>query len=216
MSTQPFPNGNMLRTTAEFLITSAVPPHKDFLISDYKLGIKDCQTVPGNYSRYPDKLENTSVDDLLVVGSFNQLSALYMLNVARSNWGCISVDTKWSFFKILFNPKKFWSQFFARFQGGWQNLRIIAGENVGLLGQAIWALSLYLAAKEPIGKQDNWVLSHLIVLTYERSGFKSFICEAAIKFWRGKKTKTTSQIMSEYLGPECQDHPLIETWRPYD
>ena len=73
---------------------------------------------------------------------------------------------------------------------------------------------MYLAAQKPITEKDNWVLSHVMVLTYERSSLKSYICNLAVKYWRSKKTKTTSQIMSEYTG--IPDHPLVKAWIPYN
>lgn len=205
LSTQTFPNGNMVRSTAELIILT-----KGKCIDGrirYIFGLMDCNdNLSGIYSRYPDRLENTQVDDYLVAGSRNELEAQSILACARANFGCSSVDGNWS-----------WKQFIFRYQGMWQHLRIIAKEDVGLLGQAIWAANLaFICAQQPITNQDNWLLSHLMVITYERSGFKSWICDSAIKYWRSKKTKPSYQIMSEYLGPDCQDHPLIEAWRPYD
>jgi hypothetical protein len=204
LSTEPFPNGNMLRSTAELLILVPEIPEG----RAYMAGIEDCRVTEERnhqlvYSRYPDRAENTSIDDLLIAGSVDTTSAQEVLASARSNLGFYSVD-----------GKRIFPQFIFRFQGMWQHLRMVAEEKVGLVGQAIWALSLYLAAKKPITNQDNWVLSHLMVLTYNQSRFKSKLCDLAIRYWQSKKTKTTSQIMSEYIGDPA--HPLVEAWKKYN
>jgi hypothetical protein len=203
LSTELFPNGNMLRYTAEYLfLTKKYQDNKDWSLI---LGIRDCESPNqiGAFSRHSNRMEDTQVDDYLVLGTISYL-ATQILFGAKCNWGCLSVDREWSF-----------KQFMPRYMGMWQHLRISAGESVGLIGQAIWALSLYLAARKPITNQDNWVLSHLMVLTYERKNLNSWICNKAVQYWKSKKTKETWQIMSEYLGPNCQDHPLIDAWRSY-
>ncbi len=205
LSTQPFPNGNMLRATAELLILS--PPQNSI---EYSEGTDDClvsdlQNHGLCYSRYPDRAENTSVDDLIAIGGLDFISAQNILNCARSNLGFYSVD-----------GKRTWSQFIFRFQGLWAHLKIRAEEKLDIYYKLVWALSLYLAAQNPIENQDAWLLSHLMVITYERSKLKSWICDTAVKYWKSKKSLPSWQIMSYYLCPDCQDHPLIEAWRPYD
>ena len=203
LSTESFSNGNMLRSTAELLfLTKLNNELSPKLRQEYFYGIYDLEQEPGLYSRYPDSVQNSSVDDYLLIGT-DRLFASEILSYARYHFGFVDV-----------NKKKDFKQFFPRFQGLWQHLRISANENVGILGQLIWSISLYLAAQKPITEKDNWVLSHVMVLTYERSSLKSYICNLAVKYWRSKKTKTTSQIMSEYTG--IPDHPLVKAWIPYN
>lgn len=209
LSTEPFPNGNMLRTTAEFLILTG---RRD---QSFLNGIDDCLTEQSIFNRYPialpandpkSILENTSVDDLLVVGASSFFDSFRVLTAARKNLGFYDV-----------NLKRPWSQFIFRFQGMWQTLRMRAAEKLGPIAKAIWALSLYLAAKKPITEQDNWVLSHITVIVYEST--KSYTstkggnwpCNKAVAYWRSKKTRKTYEIMAGYIGDP--DHPLVQAWR---
>lgn len=201
LSTEPFPNGNMLRSTSELLFLANEKLTKD-QYSDFVNGMEDFSVRSGLYSRYSEAIEDTTIDDYLVLGS-SRFLATEILQEARFNLGFITVNDSWTFKQFLF-----------RFFGMWQHLRISAGEKVGIFGRAIWALSIYLAAKQPIEHQDNWCLSHIMIETYKRRGVKSWICDKAIAFWRSKKTKPTSQIMAEYTS--IPDHPLVEAWKPYD
>lgn len=172
---------------------------------DCELGIYDFSIDLGIFSRYPDSIENTTLDDYLVLGT-NRINAKNILDSGRENFGFISVD-----------GKKSWAQWLYRFQGMWQHLRISALEKPGLLGQFFWALSIYLAANKPFSNQDNWILSHLMILTKERRKYSTWLTDKAVQYWNNKKgIVQTSSIVSDYLGPDCQDHPLIEAWKKYD
>lgn len=221
LSTEDHANGNMLRSTAEFILLAQNDVSLQ-VISDYFKGIVSLQVRPGVFSRYTDKLENTSVDDYLAVGCISQFAA-NILDNARPRLGFADLFfPKVSISQWLFHFREIWqyikisagAQWLFRFQGLWQHLKLSAGESLGLLGQAIWSLSLYLAAKEPITNQDNWTLSHMMVLVYERSPYKHFLMDIAVRFWKSKKTKPTSQIFAEYCG--ISDHPLVQAWKKYD
>jgi len=203
LSTENYANGNMGRTTAEMLLL-ATDELSSQLKEEYKAGLNLLRVghLKGALTRKPNTLENTSVDDYLVAGSDEQLARAFLAE-ARSNMGALDVNGEWS-----------WVQWIFRFQGMWQHLRISARENVGVFGQLMWALSIWLAARQPIDHQDNWVLSHIMILTKEKRGFKSWICDKAVQYWKSKKTLPTSEIMRQYLN--VQDHPLIKLWEKYE
>ena len=202
LSTEDHANGNMLRSTSELLLLDQT----DLSIeerAEYEKGIDLCivKDAVGLYSRYPDSVSNTSVDDYLALGT-DSVRATSILFEARTDFGFLDVHQEYD-----------WKQFIFRFQSLWQHLRISAKENVGIVGQLIWALGIVLAAREPIERQDNWLLSHMMIITRQRRGFKSLICDLAEKYWRSKKTKSSSDIMLDYC--RIPDHPLIEAWRLY-
>lgn len=202
LSTEPFPNGNCLRSTAEILLL-AEPELESYYQMGFQNGLWQFKVDYGLYSRYTDKEENTQVDDILALGC-HAIHAAAILDYTRHHLG---------FFDVNF-PKVSPKTWLFRYQGLWQHLKMAAGESLGWFGQCIWALSIYLAAKEPIDHQDNWVLSHMQVIVKERRQFKSWICDLAVSYWRSKKTKKTSQIMAEYTG--IPDHPLVQAWSKYD
>jgi hypothetical protein len=202
LSTERYENGNMLRTTQELLLLAdgRIPFDEE---QEYEKGIDQC-LVPGSvglYSRYRNSLENTSVDDYLTLGT-DPVHAAMILHEARTHYGFLDVNRKFTF-----------SQFIPRFLGLWQHLRISAGEEVGTLGQLIWAVSLVMSACQPISNQDNWLLSHMMVKTKEDRGFTSLITDLAVAFWRMRKSKTSAEIFADYCG--TPDHPLVEAWKPY-
>lgn len=202
ISTENFPNGNMIRSTAELLLLASDRLTPDELLA-YQNGLRDMeQPTFGVFTRYQSRLENTSVDDYLLAGT-DKLIAQSILDNARKNWGCCSVDGKWSKDQFLF-----------RFQGMWQNLRMVAGECVGIIGQLIWAGNLVLATRQPPSNQDNWALSHAVVVSYEKGNFQSPICDWAVAYFKAKKPKPTYQLMIDYLG--IPDHPIVQAWKPYD
>lgn len=204
MSTQNFPNGNMGRTTFEYLLLTEDSINLRDQI-DYKLGaVALIDPITGLYSRYVDKLENTSVDDYLALGT-DKDNAKAILYRVRKNWGFANVELKKTF-----------ASFIYRFQGLWSHLRISAGEEMGLWGQLIWAIAIISAADEPFSYQDSWCLSHMMILTKQNRKYSTGLTNLAEKYWYYKKgDKTTSNIIADYLGPNCQDHPLIKAWEPY-
>lgn len=204
MSTQNFSNGNMGRTTFEYLLLTENSINLRDQV-DYKLGgVALIDPITGLYSRYVDKLENTSVDDYLALGT-DKDNAKTILYRVRKNWGFANVE-----------PKKTFASFIYRFQGLWSHLRISAGEEMGLWGQLMWAIAIISAADEPFSYQDSWCLSHMMILTKQRRGYSTGLTNLAERYWYYKKgDKTTSSIIADYLGTNCQDHPLIKAWEPY-
>lgn len=197
LSTEPFPNGNMLGATAQlsFLLGDKIP-------IAYFIGMDYCERTPGTFSRYPNTLEDTSVDDYLSLAC-SKAYANDIYSLALERFGFITV----------FWPVTTYNQWILRFQGFWQHTKISAGVKVGPLGRLIWALSIILAAKKPMNNQDSWMQSHLMVLVKERRGWKSWIGDLAVSYWRKKKVMTTSEIAAEYIG--VKDHPLVEAWKGY-
>jgi hypothetical protein len=214
LSTESFLNGNGLYATGQlvFLAQSRLPMYDAYAL--YPNGIELCrEPFTGAYARRPDLLENTSVDDYLAI-SCDEHVAENLLRDARANWGFLDIHSS-----IVWTVD--WKQFIFRFQGLWQHMRVSANERLGLLGQAIWAVSVALAARKPMTNQDSWIQSHLMVLTYGRRSrngnpdLAHWLMDLAVSYWRKKKgTTTTSSIMAAYCGDP--EHPLVEAWQPYN
>lgn len=201
LSTQKVPNGNMVGATGQFI--TLMP----FLggIELYVQGLMDCEKLPGVFSRDQKYLYNTSIDDYLEATSIPHIAAR-CLDTAIYHYG----------FLDLFYPKVSFEQWVLRFQGFWQHMKISAGRFVGPIGRIMWAASIVIAAHKDFNDQDSWIQSHLMIIVKERSNMKSLICTLAARYWRKHKgTMTTSQIMADYVGLDCYDHPLIEAWKPY-
>lgn len=200
LSTEPFTNGNMLYATAQFLYVQYGLSTDQFL--RYNTGIRFCRAPNGAYARTPQLAENTSVDDYLAITCFGG-PAVLVLSAARKRFGFLDI-----------NPSGFrFSQFLFRFQGLWQHMRISAREKIGLFGQLMWAISIFLAARQPVENQDSWIQSHLMILVATRSSLlsESWICQKACKYWWSKKTAPTSEIMAKYIGDPS--HPLVTAWQ---
>lgn len=202
LSTQTFLNGNVTNATSQLLLLVPHLPFFQWIL--YSRGIQMCEKLPGVYSRQPLSNDNTSVDDYLAIGC-DKDCANRILTSARSNLGFVDIHNS--------RPRN-WAQFIFRFQGLWQHLKVSADESVGPIGRLIWAVSIVMAAKQPFTNQDSWSQSHMMIIVKERRGFKSFICDLAIKYWRKKKTMTTSDMMAAYIGDP--DHPLVQAWRIYN
>lgn len=192
LSTQPFMNGNVLYATGQLVFLTPADPR-------YRTGIDLCKAPNGAYARQPNLADNTSVDDYLAIGCISDI-AKNLLQTARTNWGCLDIQ-----------GKKSWSQFIFRFQGFWQHLRISANESIGLFGQFIWALAIWLASKELIGNQDSWIQSRLMIATYDRRGYNHWLCEWAIKKWNAAQPEPTWQTMAKYINDDT--HPLVIAWK---
>lgn len=201
LSSQDCPNGNMVGYTAQllFLAKDRIPEE---MYHKYTLGLEACE-YNNVYSRYPNNPENTSVDDYLALCCIPEYAQrLHLEGIVH-----------FGFFDVHF-PKVSFNAFLFRFQGLWQHMKVGAGHLIGPVGRAIWAASVYLAAKEPFGNQDNWLESHLMVETYKRSGKSSFLMDLACNFWYNKKgDMKTSEIFAKYCN--IPDHPLVQAWEPY-
>lgn len=207
LSTQNCPNGNMTGATSQLLT----------LVSDipnawaYYDGLKDC-IINDALSRYPNLPENTSIDDYLAL-TCNPYYARVMLRTVRKRLG---------FFDINF-PKVKAAQWLWRFPALWAHMKLSANAGnpgsrywVGPIAAISWCISIYIAAGQPFGNQDNWIESHLMVLQYEKQKYTNWgIMNKGVDYWRAKKGyKTTSDIMAEYTG--IPDHPLVQAWKPYN
>lgn len=104
-------------------------------------------------------------------------------------------------------------KFICRFQSSWQHFKMAAGEKVGLVGQALWAISICMAARRPTDKYRSWIDSHVMVLLYQQNEMCSKLCDKAVAYWKSKKTIPTEVLMHRLVGP---NHPLVEAWKPYN
>lgn len=207
LSSQTVPNLNMLNYTAQLLFLAKnddLTPEQKF---QYFAGIIDCEKPEGMFYRSPTNSDDTSVDDYLALSCHKQLAIDILDN---STWGFVSVKPiTWKQRLLPFFQK----QWLYRFAGLWTHMKISAGYRVWPLGRFVWALSIFLAAREPMSSQDSWMESHLMILTKRQRGWKSWLGDKAVQYWLKKKTKPTSQIFAEYSG--ISDHPLVDAWIPY-
>lgn len=192
--------GNMVYSTAMLIFLTA--DDATFNNMEYIAGLMDCEKGHiGAFSRNPFTPDNTSVDDYLAACSLPQFAAT---TYARSWFGFIGVTDG-------IGPR---SQWLMRFQGFWQHMKISAGITVWPLGRFMWALSIWLAARQPLSNQDSWIQSHMMLLTKERAGWQSWIGDFAIRYWwKRKGSATTAEIMADYL--KIPDHPLVLLWEKY-
>jgi hypothetical protein len=205
LSTQDFPNGNMVGYTSQLLfLTQFTDALSLEQVQEFFNGLIDCGAFSGVVSRKPGELSNTSVDDYLSLAC-NPVFAIKMLKYGRAHWG---------FFDLNY-PKVSFAQFLYRFQGMWQHAKISAGEPLTNLGKLIWAVSLMISAHKPFSWQDAWIQSHLMVLIKERRNVNNPIMDYAVNYWRRRKgSKTTSEIYADYMG--FADHPLVEAFKPFN
>lgn len=199
LSSEPWPNGNMLYTTAMYLLLKPDTEYKD----DFRSGIADCKIKDGLYSRHPDRIENTAIDD------YSALSCLPEYAPSILSYGTFHLG--------FFNSKGFsFKQWLGRYASWWAFMRIMKhGGLVGSLTKKIWAYSLIWASKQPVSHQDGWIQSHMQIVAYDRYVFaKDARIEDAIVEWEAKKPLPTHKIMEAYLN--LSSHPLIDAWKPYE
>jgi hypothetical protein len=90
---------------------------------------------------------------------------------------------------------------------------------------SVWSTILLLSAHQNMSTlgQDSWLLSWLMVLTYQTAGFRSAVADAAVNEWwnllRQRFTGGIKQAMTDYLGGGAKDNPLsvfIDDFRDAD
>lgn len=208
LSTEAVPNGNMLETTAQFLLLSLPTELTGEDHNKYVDGIDRCERgdhYPGLFYREPARINNTSVDDYLsLCGEQNIAQDVYYA-------GCAGLG----FFDVAkpYQVSMIGSTWLWRFQGFWQHVKINARRKVYPLGRLIWAASILIAALQPASNQDSWIQSHLMILTATTAGYKSFIGRMAVRYWKWRKPKETWRIVADKI--KIEDHPLVNVWKPY-
>lgn len=196
LSSQPFPNGNMVGYTAQLLLVGSLPP---LLANEYEMGLYDCEIKKGVFSRHPESMQNTSVDDYLSAAC-DKYRAKRIWWHGLTHFGFFNVETGFH-----------WKQWLWRFVGFWQHVKISAGIPVGPIGRLIWACSIMIAADQQEDNRDSWIQSHMMILTARARGYKSLLGELAIGYWLEKKMLPTWMITRNYL--VLSEHPLIDAWK---
>lgn len=200
LSTEPYLNGNSLSSSGQWILLK----HDLDVVIPFVVGIADCIRKRDGYeafSRWPDKDEDTSIDDHLCIGAI-PVFARRILTQLRRRWGFLS----------LYEPAP-WKQWLMRIPGFYQHLKLAAGEDLNWFDRMIWASVIMIAACKSVKNQDGWIQSHVMVITYDRSSKRYWACDQAVKYWKERKPAPTSEIVSAYIGDP--NHPLVDAWRSY-
>lgn len=193
LSTQPFPNGNMIYATAmyEYLMGIGMP------------GLFEFEVKNGRLSRYPDRLEDTSIDDYLAA----TCDLGFALRFLGAGALYVSVMPGFSFNRLLGLMPSFW--------GVKLNAKLRAGKGLGPIDVLIWSIALLRAARQPKENQDGWVQSHLMILVWRQSKMSdNVLMRQAVAYWKSKQPQSTWRTMADYIGTES--HPLVDAWRLYE
>lgn len=213
LSTQAFINGNVLGATAQAIFLG----YGDWVRGKMMLkGILDFEVERGLFSRWHTRLENTAVDDYLCMACIPDL-AKRILEHGRKTRGFFDVFSATNppqLSKKVFT-KDFWRPWLWRHFGFWNHARYAAGESIGIIGQILWAGSLFLTARFAGKKQDPWIQGHLMCLVYIQAKKPSKLCDLAWQYFMRKKPQATYKIVSEYIGCGYHPgaHPLVDAWR---
>lgn len=192
-SGRPSENGNMLSYSAQAEFFTGGDPLFDIVAHEVELGV---------YSRSSRHPENTQIDDYLSLGCI-PVCAQRILIALKKNIGFLDVTHPEG-------PSWNWKQWFYRFPALVPHLKYSIKTRPGVLLRFAWALSVWLASREPYRNQDGWMQSHLMVLIYEQSGKRTWLCDWACRVWRARKPESMKSIVSAYIGTE--NHPLVQVW----
>jgi hypothetical protein len=95
--------------------------------------------------------------------------------------------------------------------------KLAAGERPSGAELIIWSAALEYSARHNMDKdspQDPWLQSWLMVLTYQTSGFRSAVADAAVKDWWNLLFRRwpggIKEAMTAYLGAGAAGNPLSE------
>jgi hypothetical protein len=200
ISSQRTPNNNMLSYTAQAVVCALYHPEFKDLIPDWLKATDLCEVRPGLYQRGPNNAENTSIDDYLSLAACDSGIALCMYHYGKNNLGFYDVASP--------NQAGRWSTWLWRFPGLVPHFKFGAHLHVYPLGRLFWAASVWLSARKP--SQDGLMQTSLMILTYQRSGQSSWLCNKAVGYWKRKLAKPIGQVFGEYSG--YPNHPLAVYW----
>lgn len=194
LSTQKFPNGNILSYSAQAAFFAG--------LSQYDPPIRSHRVSTGVFSRYSDRLSNTQIDDLVSLACLQEY-AWEIRYTLWKNWGFLDVhaptQASWN-----------WTQWFYRFPALLAHLDFSLNDRPALFKQVAWAVSMFISANKPHADQDNWMQSHLMALVYMRSTEKTDLCDRALNYWISKKPQNMKTVVASYIG--TYEHPLVALW----
>lgn len=202
LSTQVFPNGNLVSATAQWIVHQK---RQGKVYMDTLEALLACEKKAGVWSRYPNTLENTSYDDFICAAACDRGIA-YRIH-ARGE------EDAW-IFDLFEDHPGLTENNFARWLG--KNPSFVAhicysaGLTPGWALTLSWVVSIAIAARKSIKNQDGWMQSHLQILSYESSGQTNWLCNLVVAYWRKKKPVPMREIVADYIG--TKNHPLVEVW----
>jgi hypothetical protein len=219
LSTERHANGNMVGYSATaVLLLSYGEWAKHWPMQDrLTLGVYLCRVRRGVFSRYPDRVEDTAFDDYICLAAMSPGAAWTILESLKRGWGFLDVEK-------LSGPSWNWKQFLARSPGFVAHVIYGACQRPNAFLRLAWAFSVWLCTRKPLlgetkdgGKvwknQDPWMQTHLMVLTYQRSGHRTWLCDKAVRHWWQAKRASMRDIVASYVG--TYNHPLPQLWEDY-
>lgn len=219
LSSSTTPNDNMVGYTSQLITLldasktfSPVARHRTALYSE---ALSRYELKSGLWSTAPTFENNCKIDDYLSVASCDISVAQRILAQGRAAWGFFDLATPnqkpWPTIKNIF--KWPWPRFLRRNAGFWTHAQYKAGEKPGWFNRFAWVVSIFGAARKPIQVQDGWMQSHMMIMAYSQSQYKSWLCNKAVAYWWKKKPVPMRDIVASYLGPAIYpDHPLYVCW----
>lgn len=202
VSSQIGPSLNGLSYTAQAIVCAQEGTLFHERIPGWLAAIRRCQVVPGLYKRRPNVLESTSVDDYLSLAACDPTLALEILRYGERTWGFFDVKCP--------NQRGKWATWLFRFPGLTTHIRFGARCHASAFGRFAWAMSVLIASGKPASNQDAHFQTSLMILTFRRSGQKSWLCEQASRRWINRLPKPVGQIFADYSG--FPNHPLAKYW----
>ena len=219
LSTEHSINGNTLYASAMY--AALCPESKN--AAYFLAAMRAMQVRPGLFSRYPDRVENTAVDDHIALAAIPEFARL-ILAYGRSHLGFFDVrNTRWygglwCAIKDWFThpefkfKKKAFRHCLYRAQGFWVHARLSAGEEIGPIASALWSLSVYLATRSH--EQDAQIQTALMILVAGRNhGLLTEQMLKAYRYWWNTVREHTFEVVARYIGNPA--HPLVEAWKPW-
>lgn len=192
LSTQEVPNGNMVGATATALaIMDRVGLNTNSEYTEMSQAIQGYIQGPKCY-RDSVRSEECAIDDYIALLAYDGAFAAEFLGSDPTN--------------------PLW-----RVNGVFPTAKYSAARDPGILGKIQFYASIQLCISKSFTVQDSWMQTALMILAYERSGYKSARIDHVIDDWKSKLRQnayTMRRIFVEYSG--YPDHPLAELFGMLD
>jgi hypothetical protein len=178
--------------------------------------IASCEVKPGLFRRSPtNPQDQEGPDDYIGLGALAGVCGFH--DIARNILAYGSGGgLPYNYNNV--EPGKFTAgSWMGRFPAIIIHWKIAAGEQPSTFEFAIWSGALEYSARNNMNAdspQDPWLQSWLMVLTYQTSGFRSAVADAAVKDWWDLLNRRwpggIKQAMTTYLSVGAQGNPLSE------
>lgn len=199
-------SGNDLRYFSQYIVLGfglGVIKHEG---SDFRKICRSCYILPGLLGRCPTSLvEGTRIDDIVSVATASQLLDTTIIEDiyeygSRNYWVYRGP-----------NERRSLKSWMGRFPGFVAHLEYCQYKNPFILKRIGWIFSILWCALTAKENQDEWVLSHMMIIAYENSGHYSWIQDKLIKYWKARFYKSwpggMRALLTKYFGHE---HPLAK------